>query len=243
MGKFITDQPLRDKLSGIITNAQELLVIVSPYIKFDNDIKRLIGTHRNNRNVHILIICRDIPQNYDDYKFLQTFPNIRIIIEEDLHAKYYANEIEGLMTSMNLYSHSTTHNVEYGYYSNFMDQSDNDAFYHTMKLANTKLRLNQIEYENMPTRTRFSMGYPQSGNDKQYKTNDKYSKHKGYCIRCGCKIEFNIERPMCYDCYQSWSWNGGRTTYPEKFCHYSGEDSFGKTTMGKPILSKNWNKF
>ena len=68
MGKFITDQPLRDKLSGIITNAQELLVIVSPYIKFDNDIKRLIGTHRNNRNVHILRIGRDSPQKYDHYK-------------------------------------------------------------------------------------------------------------------------------------------------------------------------------
>ena len=94
----------------------------------------------------------------------------------------------------------------------------------------------------MPTRTRFSMGYQQSGNDKQYKTNDKYSKHKGYCIRCGCKIEFNIERPMCYDCYQSWSIYGN-LDYPEKFCHYSGEKSFGNNCMGKPILSKNWNKF
>lgn len=243
MGRFITDQALRDKLSGIILNARELLVIVSPYIKLDNDIKRLIGTHRNNWNVHILIICRDVPQNYDDYKFLQTFPNIRIIIEEDLHAKYYANEIEGLMTSMNLYSHSTTHNVEYGYYSKSIEQSDNDAFDYTMNLANIKLKSHQIEYENMPTRTRFTMGYPQSNNsNKSYGSNNTYSKHKGYCIRCGCKIEFNIDRPMCYDCYQSWS-SWGNPTYPENHCHYSGEESYGKTTMEKPILSKNWNKF
>ena len=30
--------------------------------------------------------------------------------------------------------------------------------------------------------------------------------------------------------------------YPEKFCHFSGEDSKGETSVGKPILKKNWNK-
>lgn len=64
---------------------------------------------------------------------------------------------------------------------------------------------------------------------------------KGYCIRTGKLIDFNPERPFSYEAYQTWS-QFGDGNYPERFCHFSGEESFGENCSNFPILKRNWNK-
>lgn len=63
----------------------------------------------------------------------------------------------------------------------------------------------------------------------------------GYCIRTGVAIPFNVEKPLSYEAYKSWS-KFSNPEYPEKFCHFSGEASNGETSVSKPILKKNWKK-
>ena len=46
---------------------------------------------------------------------------------------------------------------------------------------------------------------------------------------------------MSYSAYKQWS-KYGDADYPEKFCHFSGEASDGKTSVNKPILNKNWKE-
>ncbi|MCW5923575.1 MAG: hypothetical protein KIS77_14620 [Saprospiraceae bacterium] len=55
------------------------------------------------------------------------------------------------------------------------------------------------------------------------------------------QITFNVEKPLSYDAYKSWS-KFGDPNYAEKFCHFSGESSNGETSVAKPILKKNWQK-
>jgi hypothetical protein len=62
----------------------------------------------------------------------------------------------------------------------------------------------------------------------------------GYCIRSGKPIPFNPEKPLNAEAFKSWN-KYGDINYPEKFCHFSGEASNGKTCVAKPILNKNWN--
>ena len=52
--------------------------------------------------------------NREDFEFLKTFPNVVIRYEKRLHAKYYANEKYGLVTSVNLHSYSQNNNIEIG---------------------------------------------------------------------------------------------------------------------------------
>ena len=52
--------------------------------------------------------------NYEDVAFFTQFPNVEIRHEKRLHAKYYANESNALLTSMNLYSYSQDNNIESG---------------------------------------------------------------------------------------------------------------------------------
>lgn len=66
-------------------------------------------------------------------------------------------------------------------------------------------------------------------------------KRKGFCIRSGVEIPFNIERPFSYDAYKKWA-EYSNPEYPEKFCHFTGEPSNGETTCSKPIMKKNWKK-
>jgi len=57
----------------------------------------------------------------------------------------------------------------------------------------------------------------------------------GYCIRTGQQIPFNADRPYTLDAYRSWAkfenWN-----YQETYCHRTGRESNGKTSMANPAL-------
>ena len=63
----------------------------------------------------------------------------------------------------------------------------------------------------------------------------------GFCIRTGVPIPFDIDKPLSKEAYRKWN-EFGDPDYPEKFCHFSGELSYGETSMCKPILSKYWKK-
>lgn len=61
----------------------------------------------------------------------------------------------------------------------------------------------------------------------------------GYCIRTGERITFDLTKPYADKAFKSWS-RFKNEDFAEKFCHFSGEPSEGKTTMAKPILGKHW---
>jgi hypothetical protein len=63
----------------------------------------------------------------------------------------------------------------------------------------------------------------------------------GFCIRTGVKIPFNQKQPMSDTAFQSWK-KFSNNEYPEKYCHFSGEQTNGETTFARPILRKNWTR-
>jgi phosphatidylserine/phosphatidylglycerophosphate/cardiolipin synthase-like enzyme len=84
---------------------------------------------------------------------------------------------------------------------------------------------------------REAIGY----HNKKEKAVSSTKVHHGYCIRTGKPIPFNIEKPMSEEAYQSWA-QYGNDAYEEKFCHYSGEPSYGETSKAFPIIRKNWER-
>lgn len=57
----------------------------------------------------------------------------------------------------------------------------------------------------------------------------------GYCIRTGKPIPFNLNKPMSKEAYDSWC-RYKNPDYKEKYCHQTGKESFGKTSMKNPVL-------
>ena len=63
----------------------------------------------------------------------------------------------------------------------------------------------------------------------------------GYCIRTGKEIPFNLTAPLSGGAFSIWR-QFEDVYYPEKYCHFSGEPSYGDTCFLSPILKKNWKK-
>lgn len=203
-----------------------------------------------------------------DFEFFKDFPNIEIKYNTRLHAKYYANESTALLSSMNLYDYSQNNNIEFGIStkSNWLgeltgiilgDTLDQDALNYFLQVAKNSETL----YKRTPVYEESMMGlmkkYTGSTieednlSEKLNKNNvkalpirkDKFeiSESFGYCIRTRIKIRYNPERPFCDKAYNSWVKCQDKN-YQEKYCHFSGEESYGETSFPKPILRKNWNK-
>ena len=123
MAKFITGKDLEEAVYNIIWEAQETLLIVSPFIKLDDYFKKLFDKHGNNPKVHLIIVfgknegavSRSLSKT--DFDFFKKFLNISIVYVPNLHAKYYGNEQKGVITSINLYDYSFKNNIEFGVYS------------------------------------------------------------------------------------------------------------------------------
>lgn len=120
MAKFITGKELSEEVYDIIHDAKKQLLILSPYVKLDDYFKKLFSNQKSNSELHIIVAFgknKRNPErsfNSEDLNYFMDFPNISIVFIPNLHAKYYANEKKGIVTSINLYDYSFKNNVEFG---------------------------------------------------------------------------------------------------------------------------------
>jgi hypothetical protein len=270
MAEFVKGSELNSVIEKIFETAEQRIVIISPYIKLHSRLIEILKSKMNNPQILIEIVFGknedDITKsiNKSDIEFLSDFPNIKIYHEPRLHAKYYSNEHTSVLSSMNLYDFSQNNNIEFGIVTrpsligsitgNVSTRLDKDAF----DYFNTVLDNSNCLFERRPNFESKNLGltkkYIASSvevdnlsevfnigkiNIKRNRKNNSTKKTNGFCIRTGKEIPFNIEKPLSYDAYLSWS-QFSDPNYSESYCHFSGEESNGKTSVSRPILNKNW---
>ena len=101
------------EIEKIINESNDFTIIVSPYLRINNRLKPKLTDcfSRNNRN---LILYREFKLTEAEQKWLENFPNVKMLAIRNLHAKCYLNERTALITSMNLYEYSQVNNHEIG---------------------------------------------------------------------------------------------------------------------------------
>ena len=283
MAKFYTGNELNTAIEALFEDAQEQLILISPYIKLHDRFVSVLKTKKDNPKLKITIVFGKNDEDYskslrsEDFSFFKEFPNVEIKYEKRLHAKYYANESKAIITSMNLYSYSQDNNIEAGvlmvrnllgslasslmdeetidktsskYFDRVIEQSDclfkkvpqyesaNLGFSKRYKESTIETDKLGEHFEGKQTTSQFKIN---SGKITSNNSTQSNSLPTGYCIRTGVPIPFNVEKPLSYDAYKAWSKTNNKDL-PEKFCHFSGEDSKGETSVSKPILKKNWKK-
>ena len=146
MATFLTGKELNDAIYNIIWDASESLIIVSPFIKLDDYFKKLFEHHKNNHKLHIIVVFgknEGSPEKSlraNDFEFFKQFKNITIVYCSNLHAKYYANEKAGVLTSINLYDASFKNNIEFGVQYNvtllnsFTTNADSASWNYTIEM-------------------------------------------------------------------------------------------------------------
>jgi hypothetical protein len=284
MKKFITGKILEKAVLDIIGEAKKSLLIVSPYIKLDEKFENHFDIHINCPNVHILLVFGKNKNNVNksmskyDLDYFKKFTNISIIYVSNLHAKYYGNETNGLITSINLYDYSFKNNIEYGVYSKnnlfqkFLSSTDDLAWQTSIEIAQKGevIFIKRPVYQNKLWFSILGKNYIKSDvlcdyteefyykNSPNYKVKNKLNDFpyeidlgskkdtipikntfeipkNGYCIRTGKSIPFNPDKPYSYYAYSTWA-TFNNPDYKENYCHLTGKESNGETSMRKPIL-------
>lgn len=232
MAKFLDTTGVSYHLQQLINKANEKLVIISPYLKINDRIKQSLED-KNRMKIDIRVVYGKNELQPDENNWLKSMTSIRSSFCKDLHAKCYLNENEAILTSMNLYEFSQVNNNEMGIH---VDKSTDPELYKDIHdEAQRLIRISDeivISVEKAPSKEKL---------DLKPDIKPTNIKSTGYCIRTGMKIPFNLERPMSYDAFKSWS-KFGDPEYSEKFCHFSGEPSNGETSVSRPILRRYWKK-
>jgi len=130
--KLLTGKDIFNALLEIIDEADETLIIVSPFIKLDNlkdDREKIVEKLKEKRIVEI----HTRPEYYEKgVKKINTVEELskiftgvcpeQIYFNKNLHAKLYFNGKKALITSMNLLDHSIENSIEIGYLTDDIDE-------------------------------------------------------------------------------------------------------------------------
>lgn len=117
---FLFDNQLIAAVESLIRNSKQRLLLISPYIDLDKRIKDALAEKKASHNFELRVMFGKNDGNYlksikkESLDFLMEFPNIEIRYDQRLHAKYYQNDFEYIMTSLNLYDYSLAKNIEVG---------------------------------------------------------------------------------------------------------------------------------
>lgn len=123
--QFLFNTDLVAGLENLIKNARHKLLLVSPFIDLSNEIKVALNEHVSKHDFELLVLFGKNEDNLyksikkDSFEFLKQFPNVDIRYNERLHAKFYQNDFDYIMTSLNLYDYSLAKNIEVGIFASY----------------------------------------------------------------------------------------------------------------------------
>lgn len=128
MVKFLSDvDSITKEFTNLVKNTREKLVIISPYLKVDENISNLIKGKAEKKSVLIQIIYGKNDLSEKEKNWIENCNEIKLYFRKNLHAKCYLSDEKAIITSMNLYKkNSQENNDEFGILLNRDD--DKEAF-------------------------------------------------------------------------------------------------------------------
>lgn len=127
MAKFLNTRKAVSEIEDLIRNADQRLILISPYLKLSKDFKELL-TYRNSKDKITTVIFGKQELNPNEMKFLQGLRFVILKYNQDLHAKCYLNDDKMIITSLNLYEFSMNNNKEMGVLIDLNDETDKQLF-------------------------------------------------------------------------------------------------------------------
>jgi phosphatidylserine/phosphatidylglycerophosphate/cardiolipin synthase-like enzyme len=240
MAELLTAKEILGALENIIKKAEKYICIFTFNIKIDpNYLARL--RNASKRGIKITIVFGVENGENEVLTELLELPNCSVYFKEYLHAKFYYNEKELLVGSMNLSEASAKNNFELGVYFT------GDRYAQVIKKVKEEAKeivADATEWrtlQKLKTRTNvFSYTpaqYITQTNVVKEKRPQYQEMQKTCCIRCGNHIKYNPAKPFCTDCYYEWAeWENEH--YLENYCHNCGGKS--EVSFAKPECYDCW---
>jgi phosphatidylserine/phosphatidylglycerophosphate/cardiolipin synthase-like enzyme len=127
MAKFLTTIDIAAQLQSLITEADERLYLVSPYLQISKDFQELLVSREKKKKETIIIYGKN-ELTPVQLKFLTSLRYLYLKFYENLHAKCYVNDTKIIITSMNFYEYSMINNKEMGVVYDTSDEADKEIY-------------------------------------------------------------------------------------------------------------------
>ncbi len=190
MAKFLDTAGISYHLQQLINNANEKLILISPYLKLNERLKQSLED-KDRMKIDVRLIYGKSELQPAENNWLKSLRSIRTSFCQNLHAKCYLSENEAIITSMNLYDFSQINNNEMGVY---IDKTKDEQLYNDVYTE--AMRLVRISDE-----IKVSVAKVPKDNEKSTKKTIKpISSVPGFCIRCGEGLKLNPMAPYCSKC-------------------------------------------
>lgn len=226
MATFLKTAAINQELENLVAKAEKRLDLVSPYLQIGQRIQDLL-LERSNRGVEIHVVYRENKLTPDEERTLRALRTIHLHPCANLHAKCYANDDCAILTSMNLYQHSQTHNEEMGILVSRHTASDESLFREVTENISRLIRTSELRHS-AGAAAASSPRLPVPDQERL----SAAAAGQGYCIRCAQSIAFNLEKPLCKADYAKWK-AYENADYEEKYCHRCGKPH--ATSINKPL--------
>ena len=243
MAQFLTTRGISFQLEEIIKNAEERLVIISPFLKVNHQIKELLEDKARFK-IDIRVIYGKNELQPEENNWLESMTSIRTSFRKNLHAKCYMNEKQAILTSMNLYEFSERNNDEMGL---LISREEEPELFDSIRsevqrilrgseeLRVTVARVEPTETVTPPPATRAAPREPQRKPEPAIGIPTS-----GFCIRDKAVIPADPAKPYCDRCFRSWN-RFKNPEYAEKYCHICGNEN--DSTMEKPLCRSCYRKY
>ncbi|ADI73382.1 hypothetical protein Metev_0467 [Methanohalobium evestigatum Z-7303] len=233
MTEFCSTTGVSHHLEQIIKNADDKLIIVSPYLQINERLKDLIQD-KDRMKIDIRVIYGKNDLKPEENNWLKSLNSIRTNFCKNLHAKCYLNDKEALITSMNMYRYSEVHNNEMGIYVS--KDSDPKLYSDIYDEAKRLIRYSEEDINSNDKST--SDVFKKQSNTK----NNSNKSDNGYCIRCGDSISLNPMYPYCKKCFSTWKKKGDENI-EESACHICGKSNKSNISKAKPTCYNCYKKY
>ena len=225
MAKYLHTQAISAAIVDLIKEAQDRLLIVSPYLKL-SDTLRDHFRDKNRDRVMTQVIFGKAELNPDEMKFLHDLDHLHLYFSKNLHAKCYLNEHKMIIASMNLYEFSQVNNREMGVLIDRKLEGDDLVYDDAYKDIQSILRNAEVySYvpvsKDAPKQKAAKSSSPKPGTSR---TKRKAASGQGHCINCGGELKLDPTHPFCRDCYRTWKKDGADELQKMKVCHICGGD-------------------
>ena len=113
MAKFLTTTEISAALDNLIKNAQNEIILISPYVKVNQRLQNVIQD-ADRRGVQFWLLYGKSEIKPEEWDWINRLTTKEVGFVQNLHAKCYLNENTAIITSMNLYQFSQQNNDEMG---------------------------------------------------------------------------------------------------------------------------------
>lgn len=218
------------RVRELVGAAQEILIVITPYFKpwtqMQAEIERAV-----KRDVDVRLIVREDEVSKMHDALAPCFAaRIKVLSRTRLHAKLYVTESAAILTSMNLLEASANDSWEAGI--QVEKAGAPDAYRRLLRQAQDLIEASDEIAS--PERTRAKKA---ASAKAELGPPSLLPPSKGSCLRCGEKIRFDPEKPLCFECYGSWK-KYANADYAEKHCHGCG--ALHATSVAKPLCRPCW---